>query len=117
MYEHRKQNLLSKEDFSLRVMQTGVIAFAAMVVALSLGILGYHFFAQLTWIDSFLNASMILSGMGPVNEVKTTSGKLFSGLYALFSGLFFIAVSGVLLAPFLHRFLHRFHLEKKGINE
>ncbi len=86
-------------------------------MALGIGVIGYHVFVGLPWIDALLDASMILGGMGPVNPITTTSGKLFASFYALFSGLFFIAAAGVLLAPFLHRLLHRFHLEQKGIDE
>ena len=84
-----------------------------MFVALGIGMLGYHGFEGMSWIDSFANAAMILSGMGPFKELTTNSGKLFAGFYALFSGLFFIAVAGIVMAPAVHRFLHRFHLEKK----
>jgi hypothetical protein len=72
---------------------------------------GYHYFGELSWLDALLNASMILSGMGPVNELRTTAGKLFATFYALFSGVAFITIVGVLFAPVIHRFLHKFHLE------
>jgi len=81
-------------------------------LALGIGMLGYHGFEGMSWIDSFANAAMILSGMGPLTPLATTSGKVFAGFYALFSGLVFIAVAGILLAPGTHRLLHRFHLEK-----
>ena len=73
--------------------------------------LGYHALENLSWIDSFLNASMILGGMGPVNELKTEAGKLFAGLYALFSGIVFLVIAGIIFAPLVHRLLHRFHFE------
>ena len=79
--------------------------------ALSLGVLGYHFIAHLAWIDALLNASMILTGMGPVNTLTTVAGKLFASVYALFSGVFFLAASTVVLAPLLHRLLHHLHIE------
>ena len=88
-----------------------MLAGAIVLVALGGGILGYHGLEGLTWIDATVNAAMILGGMGPVNELRTTAGKLFAAGYALFSGLVFIAVMGVLLAPFAHRLLHRFHGE------
>lgn len=72
---------------------------------------GYHYLENLPWLDSFLNASMILGGMGPVSDLKTDGGKLFAGSYALFSGLIFIVVAGMLFAPLVHRILHRFHFE------
>jgi hypothetical protein len=81
------------------------------LIALGAGILGYHYTENLPWLDSLLNASMILGGMGPVNKLRTPGGKLFASFYALFSGLAFISIMAVLLAPFVHRFLHRFHLE------
>lgn len=81
------------------------------VFALVVGMAGYHFFEVMSWVDAFTNASMILSGMGPLSPLHTTGGKLFAGCYALFSGLVFIAVSGILTAPIAHRLLHKFHLE------
>ena len=79
--------------------------------ALGLGVYGYHHFGGLSWLDALLNASMILSGMGPVNELRTTAAKLFASFYALFSGVAFITTAGVLFAPVIHRFFHKFHLE------
>ncbi len=86
---------------------------AACVVfpSLGLGMLGYHFFGDLSWIDALLNAAMILTGMGPVDPLHTVVAKLFASFYALFSGIVFITTAGVLLAPVMHRFLHKFHLE------
>jgi hypothetical protein len=82
--------------------------------ALFLGVCGYHFIERLPWVDALLNASMILGGMGPVAELYTTAGKLFASFYALFSGLVFITVSGLILSPVIHRFLHKFHLEEEN---
>ncbi len=82
--------------------------------ALGIGMYGYHVFAALPWIDAFVNASMILSGMGPMAELKTDAAKLFAGTYALFSGLIFIGIAGILVAPVLHRLMHKFHLESGG---
>jgi hypothetical protein len=92
------------------------VAFAAGVAALSLvaGILGYHYIARLSWIDSLLNASMILGGMGPLGELPTNAAKVFASIYALFSGLVFIGMLGMLLAPFVHRLMHRFHIDEAG---
>ncbi len=117
MYEHRRDKLLTTREFTVRVLQHGGVVLIAVAVALSIGIIGYRTTARLSWIDALLNASMILGGMGPVDVITTRSGKLFASFYALFSGLFFIAITGVLLAPFLHRMVHRFHLEKKGTDE
>ncbi len=110
MYEHRKQPLASRQVFVQRVLTNALIGAAMILIALGIGILGYHFFEGLSWIDSLLNASMILGGMGPVNALQTTAGKLFASFYALFSGVVFIAAMGVLAAPIFHRFLHHFHL-------
>lgn len=91
------------------------IAFGIILIALSLlaGMLGYHSFVGLPWIDAFLNASMILSGMGPLASPQTFAGKFFAGVYALYSGLALILVAGVILAPVIHRLFHHFHLEVK----
>jgi hypothetical protein len=83
-----------------------------LVFCLSIGIIGYHYSAGIAWIDSLHNASMILSGMGPVVEIKTNSGKLFSSFYALFSGVAFITNIGLLLTPIIHRFFHKMHIEE-----
>jgi hypothetical protein len=88
-----------------------VLALAMIACSLMVGMAGYHIFEKLPWLDAFLNASMILSGMGPANEIKSTAGKLFAGLYALFSGLAFVTIVGVIFAPVYHRFIHKFHLE------
>lgn len=91
------------------------VLFALFLIALSLfiGMLGYHYLAQLNWIDSFLNASMILSGMGPVEHLETSGAKLFAGFYAIYSGLLFIALIGILAAPIFHHFFHIFHFKEK----
>lgn len=112
LYEHRKQKLLTRAEFALRVVRHVAVASGAVFVALSVGILGYHFIAKLRWIDAFLNAAMILGGMGPVDTLQTTGAKLFSGLYALFAGVLFIGICGVMIAPFAHRLIHRFHIEE-----
>ncbi len=91
-------------------MRNGLIGLTLLAISLFIGILGYHFLEDLSWLDSFLNASMILGGMGPVNPVKTNAGKIFASFYALYSGVVLLASVGVLAAPIFHRFLHRFHL-------
>ncbi len=85
-----------------------------MAGSLALGVLGYHLLGGLSWLDALVNASMILTGMGPVNEIATVGGKLFASFYALFSGVAFLTIVAVLLAPAVHRFLHRFHLDLAG---
>ncbi|HVE44884.1 MAG TPA: hypothetical protein VNC84_07120 [Gammaproteobacteria bacterium] len=84
-----------------------------IIIALYIGMLGYHLFEHMSWVDSFVNASMILSGMGPLSPLVTTAGKVFAGFYALFSGLAFLVVVGVMFAPIIHRFFRKIHLESK----
>jgi hypothetical protein len=113
MYEHKKQPLASRATFYQRVLKNVVIALIIMAICLAIGIAGYHFIAGAAWIDAIHNASMILSGMGPVIEIQSDAGKIFSSAYALFSGIVFITNVGVILAPAVHRIFHRLHLEEK----
>jgi hypothetical protein len=110
-YEHKTQPLAPLKVFLVRLLRSGILALLIAASALSIGMLGYHVTEGLRWIDAFLNASMILGGMGPVNEIHSSAGKIFAGCYALFSGIIFLVAAGILLAPVFHRFLHRFHLE------
>ena len=112
MYERRTEKLLPLRAFQKRVFRHGLLAGGAIFCALAIGVWGYHYLARLDWVDAFLNASMILAGMGPVNSLPTTASKIFAACYALFSGLVFIGAASVLMAPFLHRLMHRFHIEK-----
>jgi hypothetical protein len=112
MYEHRDHPLLPWPLFLRRAARHFGFAIGLATLAVGLGTSGYHFVARLTWIDAFLNASMILSGMGPVDRLDTTGAKLFAALYALFSGLVFVAVMGIILSPWVHRIVHTFHLEE-----
>jgi hypothetical protein len=111
MYEHKKSPLLPRSVYLKRLAQHFALAAAIIGFALGIGILGYHHFDRLPWLDAFENAAMILSGMGPLTQSEPDAGKIFAGCYALFSGLAFITSMGVVFAPVLHRFLHRFHLE------
>ncbi len=86
-----------------------------MAIALSIGIAGYHFVAGFNWVDSLLEASMILGGMGPVRELPSDTAKIFASIYALFSGVIFIALMGIILAPLAHRVLHKFHVDEKDV--
>lgn len=113
MYEHRKQPLASRTRFYQRVLKNIIVALIIMFVSLVIGMVGYHYTAGIPWIDSMHNASMILSGMGPVVEITTTSGKWFSSGYALFSGVVFITNVGVILAPAIHRLFHKLHLQEE----
>src|SRR5205809_1698445 len=103
MYERRNHPLLSRAKFVRRVGRHALIALVAIAIALGIGVIGYHSLGGLGWIDSLLNASMILGGMGPVDPLKTSAAKIFASFYALFSGLAFIGIASVLLAPFVHR--------------
>ena len=110
-YEHRSQPLLPMALFLRRVLKHFLVAIGFMAAALFLGILGYHLTEHLSWLDSMLNASMILGGMGPVDAVRTPAGKVFASFYALFSGVVFLVIFGIIIAPIAHRLLHRLHLE------
>lgn len=110
-FENRGDALISKEDFLLRLMRSLGVVCLLVGVSLFAGMLGYHGFEGFSWTDSFLNASMILGGMGPVNPVVTEAGKIFAGAYALYSGLAFLVLAGLLFAPIAHRVLHSFHYE------
>jgi hypothetical protein len=111
MFEHRRDPLLPRSAYLRRLMLHGGLAAALIFAALSLGVAGYSGLEGLPFVDALENAAMILGGMGPVNQLMTTGGKLFAAFYALFSGLVFLVVISVLLAPVMHRSLHRFHLE------
>lgn len=113
MYEHHKQPLASQAIFYKRLLKNILIALFIMLVCLVIGMAGYHYTAGIPWLDALHNASMILSGMGPVVEIQTVPGKWFSSAYALFSGVVFITNVGVILAPAVHRLLHRLHLEEE----
>ena len=111
MFEHRSSPLLPRQAFYRRVAICFLLSQVLVAVALGIGMAGYHFIEKLGWVDAFENAAMILSGMGPVSTLQTDAGKIFAGCYALFSGLMFITVTGIVLAPVAHRALHKFHLE------
>jgi hypothetical protein len=112
MYEYRKQPLAPRNIFYQRILKNIIIATIIMLFCLFIGVAGYHYYAGIPWLDALHNASMILSGMGPVVEIKTTSGKLFSSAYALFSGVIFLSIVGFILAPAIHRIFHRVVQEK-----
>ena len=110
-FERLNQPLLARHLFLRRVARWSAVAGVVLVGSLTLGICGYHFLEGLPWVDSLLDASMILGGMGPVDPIRTTAGKIFASAYALYSGLAIISIAGLLIAPLFHRFLHRFHIE------
>jgi len=111
-FERRNQPLAPPERYRRRLLKSSMVAGCVIGVSLGIGILGYHFFGGVeSWVDCLYSASMILGGMGPVAELKTTGGKLFASFYALYSGVALLTSVGVLIAPALHRALHRFHIE------
>jgi hypothetical protein len=112
MYEHKRQPLAPRHIYYQRIYRNLAWSSFFLLICLGIGILGYHFTCNLPWIDALHNASMILSGMGPVVEIESDGGKVFSSGYAIFSGVAFITNIGVLLAPAIHRFFHRLHVEE-----
>lgn len=112
-FEHRAQPVIPPRQFLVRLAHSGLIALGLIAISLGIGMVGYHTLEGLSWIDAFLNASMLLGGMGPVDPPLSFGGKLFAGLYALYCGLAVILVAGVILAPVAHRFLHLFHMESR----
>ena len=117
MFERRHEEILPLGQFVRRMAACLAIALTLIAVALGIGVLGYHVFAGLPWIDALLNASMILTGMGPVDPLRSDGAKLFASAYALFSGLIFISLVGLLLLPIVHRVLHKFHLSDEDLND
>ena len=111
VFEHQTDPLLPTHQFVWRVL--GFLGLSAVIVgiALGIGVLGYHYLGGLPWIDALLNASMILGGMGPVDPITSHIGKLFASAYALFSGLLFIGAASLVLTPFVHRIMHKLHME------
>jgi len=111
MFEHHSEPLATPAEFGQRMLRYSLVTAGIILFSLGIGILGYHYLESLSWIDSLLNASMILGGMGPVNALQTDAGKIFASFYALYSGIILLASVGILVTPIFHRFMHRFHLE------
>lgn len=114
MFEHRHQPLIPRKAFLRRQLNFTLVALAIILGSLLIGMTGYHVLEGMSWIDALLNAAMILGGMGPVDILQTVAGKVFASVFALYSGVIFLVVAGVLLAPGFHRVLHHFHLEANG---
>jgi hypothetical protein len=110
-FERREEKLLPFPRFIRRMVETCILAATVVSIALAVGLLGYHFIGRLNWIDSLLNASMILTGMGPVNPMTSAAAKVFASVYALFSGVVFLSSVGFILSPIFHRMMHKFHLD------
>lgn len=111
-FEHRRQKVVPVRRFALRMGRAILLWLGLAVIGLAIGMMGYASTEGMSATDAFVNAAMILSGMGPVGELRTEAGKLFAGAYALFSGLFVVIATGFVLAPVLHRVLHSFHVEE-----
>src|SRR5258708_1022090 len=114
MFEHRKDPFLPPREFFLRLGWSVAAGAVLILFSLSIGMIGYHSLENLAWIDAFLEAAMIMSGMGPVATMHSSAAKLFSGCYAIYCGITLIATTGVILAPVIHRSLHKLHLEWDG---
>jgi hypothetical protein len=112
MFERKHQKVAPPEVFAKRMARAVVLSLVLVVPALCIGIAGYHWIDNLSWVDSLLEASMILGGMGPVNPLRNDAAKIFASIYALFSGLVLIGVMGIIFTPITHRVLHKFHVEK-----
>lgn len=112
MFEKKESKLLPKRLFIKRVRNSLLTGSAIMLLSLGVGMLGYQHYEKMSWVDAYVNAAMILSGMGPVGNLQTDGGKIFAGSYALFSGIVFLVAAAVVFAPILHRFIHTFHLEE-----
>jgi hypothetical protein len=112
-YERRLDDLAPRSVFIQRIIGSLAIALGVIAIGLSLGILGYHFIAGFDWVDSLLEASMILGGMGPVKELHDDAAKIFASIYALFSGLVVLALMGIMLSPVVHRVMHKFHVDEE----
>ena len=113
MFEHHHERLLPKRLFIKRLAKYTLISLGLITVSLVVGMVGYHGLEGYSWVDSFLNAAMLMGGMGPVGILHTDGGKIFAGFYALYCGLIEIIAIGIFAAPIFHRFLHYFHLESK----
>jgi ABC-type glycerol-3-phosphate transport system permease component len=113
MFENRRAPLASRDQFLKRLLRSVITGTILIMLALFLGMSGYHYFEKMVWIDAFVNAAMILSGMGPIGALATPAGKIFAGCYALFSGLIFILIISIVFAPLIHRYFHKFHLNSE----
>ena len=113
LFEHHNEKLLPQHKFIMRLLKYGSIAIVLILFSLVIGMAGYHLFEGLSWVDAFLNAAMLMGGMGPVNVLQTDAGKIFAGIYALYCGMVLLIAVGIIAVPILHRFLHYFHLESE----
>jgi len=113
VFEHHHEKLLPRRAFIKRLAKYALISLSLIIVSLIIGMIGYHMFEGYLWVDSFLNAAMLMGGMGPVGVLHVDAGKIFAGIYALYCGLIELVAIGIFAAPIFHRFLHHFHLESE----
>jgi hypothetical protein len=111
-FENKKHQVLPIKKFVRRVLNYFLFSMIILIFSLGLGTFGYHYFGQISWIDAFYNASLILTGMGPVDEMTTVAAKLFASFYALFSGIIFLSTVAIIFAPIAHRLLHLLHVKE-----
>ncbi len=111
MFERHYEKLLPRQKFLRRLAKFALISIALIIMSLFIGMAGYHTFEGLSWIDSFMNAAMLMGGMGQVSSLQTDTGKVFAGIYAMYCGLVLLIAVGIFAVPIVHRFLHHFHLE------
>ena len=118
MFEHISKPILARPQFLSRLMRAVLLGLGLIAVSLAMGMAGYlYFFPKMDWADAFVNAAMILSGMGPLAAPETTAAKIFSGCYAIYSGLMLVMSAGVVFAPLVHRFLHKLHADEDDVRE
>jgi len=113
-FEHKSKPLLPRRKFIVRVLRYAGFSFLLISFSLGIGVIGYHYTNDLNWLDSLLNASMILTGMGPVDPMKNDGAKWFASIYSIFSGVAFLSTVAVFLSPVVHRFMHKLHLDSKN---
>jgi polyferredoxin len=113
LFERHNEKLLPRRKFLMRLLKYALIAVVLILFSLVIGMVGYHMLEGLSWVDAFLNAAMLMGGMGPVNALHTDVGKIFAGVYALYCGMVLLIAVGIFAVPVLHRFLHHFHLESE----
>ncbi|OFW03264.1 MAG: hypothetical protein A3H96_19380 [Acidobacteria bacterium RIFCSPLOWO2_02_FULL_67_36] len=116
MYEPRHEPLLPRAQFFRRLGRHSLWALGVLLLSLAIGMAGFHWLSQESWVDAFVNSTMLLGGMGPVGSFDSTAGKLFAGLYALYAGIVFLGAAALLIAPVLHRMLHKLHLAEEKRN-
>lgn len=115
--EHKRERVISAKKFAVRLSRYGFFAFMLLAVSVAAGTVGYRYFCNLSWMDSFYMACMILTGMGPVSEMPDDTAKLFSSFFALYSGVAFLSITALIMAPVVHRLLHIMHVEEEDNNK